>query len=129
MAAESDLGAGLCGARTPGRGPAGQGCEHMPMALFEVRPAHAGDARAMAELFAAVAGERDGIATEPPVDITERAAQFAAIIGGSMVAVAGGRVVGMIHVEATQHGFGEIGMCVDRGWRGHGIGSALMRAA
>jgi RimJ/RimL family protein N-acetyltransferase len=99
------------------------------VAEFAVRAASAGDARAMAELFAAVAGERDGIATEPPVDITERAAQFAAIIGGSMVAVAGGRVVGMIHVEATQHGFGEVGMCVDRGWRGHGIGSALMRAA
>ena len=89
----------------------------------------AGDARAMAELFAAVAGERDGIATEPPVDIAERAAQFAATIAGSVVAVAGGQLVGMIHVEATRHGFGEIGMCVDRDWRGRGVGSALMRAA
>lgn len=98
------------------------------MAEFAVRTAAAGDARALAELFAAVAGERDGIATEPPVDIAERAAQFAATIAGSVVAVAGGRVVGMIHVEATRHGFGEIGMCVDRDWRGRGVGSALMRA-
>ena len=41
------------------------------MAQFEVRPAQAGDARAMAQLFASVAAEGDGIATEPPVDIDE----------------------------------------------------------
>jgi ribosomal protein S18 acetylase RimI-like enzyme len=99
------------------------------VAQFAVRAASAGDARAMAELFAAVAGERDGIATEPPVDIAERAAQFAATIAGSVVAVAGGQVVGLLHVEATRHGFGEVGMCVDRAWRGRGVGSALMRAA
>jgi ribosomal protein S18 acetylase RimI-like enzyme len=99
------------------------------VAQFAIRAASAGDSRAMAELFAAVAGERDGIATEPPVDIADRAAQFAATIAGSVVAVAGGQVVGMLHVEATRHGFGEVGMCVDRAWRGRGVGSALMRAA
>lgn len=83
----------------------------------------------MAELFAAVAGERDGIATEPPVEIGQRAAQFAATVASSVVAVADGQVIGMLHVEASRHGFGEIGMLVDRGWRGRGVGSALMRAA
>src|SRR5579864_8392509 len=83
----------------------------------------------MAELFAAVAGERDGIATEPPVDTGERAAQFARTIGGSVVAVAGRQVIGMLHVEASRHGFGEIGMLVERGWRGRGVGSALLLAA
>jgi L-amino acid N-acyltransferase YncA len=83
----------------------------------------------MAELFAAVAGERTGIATEPPVDIDERAAQFAHTAAGSVVAVAGGQVVGMLHVEASRHGFGEIGVLVDRGWRGLGVGSALVQAA
>lgn len=87
------------------------------------------DAGAMAELFAAVAAERDGIATEPPVDIDERAARFADTITGSVLAVADRQVIGMLHVEATRHGFGEIGMLVDRGWRGRGVGSALMRAA
>jgi RimJ/RimL family protein N-acetyltransferase len=87
------------------------------------------DARAMAELYAAVAGERDGIATEPPVDIDDRAAQFARTIAGSVVAVAGGQVIGMLHVEATRHGFGEVGMLVGCGWRGRGVGSALVRAA
>jgi ribosomal protein S18 acetylase RimI-like enzyme len=83
----------------------------------------------MAVLFAAVAGERDGIATEPPVDIDERAAQFAGAIAGSVVAVADSQVIGLIHVEPTRHGFGEIGMLVDRGWRGRGVGSALVQAA
>ena len=83
----------------------------------------------MAELFAAVAAERDAIATEPPVDVDERAAQFARTVAGSVVAVAGGQVIGMLHVEASRHGFGEIGMLVDRGWRARGVGSALVRAA
>ncbi len=99
------------------------------MTQFMVRPALAGDARAMAESFAAVAEERDGIATEPPVDIEERAALFARTIGGSVVAVVGGRIIGMLHVEVSRHGFGEFGMLVDRDWRGRGVGSALVQAA
>ena len=99
------------------------------MAEFTVRPARAGDARAMAALFAAVAGERTGIATEPPVDIDERAAQFARTAAGSVVAVAGGQIVGMLHIEASRHGFGELGMLVDREWRGSGVGSGLLQAA
>ena len=98
----------------------------------------------MAELFAAVAAERDGIATEPPVDVAVRTAQFAATVAGSVIAVtddavtndavtndavAGGQVIGMIHVEASRHGFGEFGMLVDRDWRGRGVGSALVQAA
>jgi RimJ/RimL family protein N-acetyltransferase len=99
------------------------------MAQFEVRPAQAGDARAMAELFASVAAEGDGIATEPPVDIDERAVMFARSAGGSMVAVADGEIIGMLHVEISRHGFGELGMLVDRGWRGRGVGVALVAAA
>ncbi len=99
------------------------------MAEFAVRPARAGDARAMAEVFAAVAEERDGIATEPPVDVEERAALFARTADASVVAVAGGQIVGMLHVEESRHGFGEMGMLVDHNWRGHGVGSALVQAA
>ena len=99
------------------------------MAQFTVRPATVGDARGMAELFAAVAEERNGIASEPPVDLAERTARFAASIGESFVAVDGYQVIGMIHVEVSRHGFGEIGMLVDREWRGRGVGSALIQAA
>jgi RimJ/RimL family protein N-acetyltransferase len=83
----------------------------------------------MAEIFAAVAEERDGIATEPPVDIDERATQFARSTAGTVVAVADGRIIGLIHVEASRHGFADFGMLVDHGWRGRGVGSALVRAA
>ena len=99
------------------------------MAEFVIRPAQAADARALAELFAAVAAERDGIASEPPVDIEERAALFARSAAGSTVASADGRVIGMLHVEVSRHGFGELGMLVDRGWRGRGVGTALVAAA
>jgi L-amino acid N-acyltransferase YncA len=97
------------------------------MAEFEVRPAQASDAPAMAELFAAVAQEGDGIATEPPVDIEERTARFAR--SDSFVAVADGQVVGHINLTASQHGFGEFGMTVSLPWRGRGVGSALVTAA
>jgi L-amino acid N-acyltransferase YncA len=96
------------------------------MAQFEVRPAQAGDARAMAELFASVAEERDRIATKPPVDVDERAVMCARSAGGSIVAVADGQIIGMLHVEVSRHGFGELGMLVDRGWRGRGVGLALV---
>ena len=99
------------------------------MPQFTVRPAAVADARPMAELFAAVAEERTGIATEPPVDVDARTVQFTASIAGSMVAVAGDQVIGMIHVEVSRHGFGEFGMLVDREWRGCGVGSALIQAA
>jgi RimJ/RimL family protein N-acetyltransferase len=101
----------------------------MPVAEFVVRAARPDDARAMAEIFAAVAEERDGIATEPPVDIDERAARFARNADGSIVADTGGQIIGMINVQASRHGFGEVGMLVVRDWRGRGVGSALVRAA
>ena len=98
------------------------------MAQLVVRPASVGDARATAELFAAVAQERDGIATEPPVNVEERSALFARTAAGTLVAVADGRVVGMLHVDVGRHGFGELGMLVNRDWRGCGVGSALLQA-
>jgi L-amino acid N-acyltransferase YncA len=101
----------------------------VPVAEFVVRASRAADARAMAKIFAAVAEERDGIATEPPVDIEQRAAQFARGADASVVAVAGSGIVGMLHVEVSRHGFGELGMFVERGWRGRGVGAALLQAA
>jgi RimJ/RimL family protein N-acetyltransferase len=34
-----------------------------------------------------------------------------------------------VHVDASRHGFGEIGMAVARSSRGRGVGAALMTAA
>jgi len=94
---------------------------------MEIRPAREDDRLPLAEVFAAVAEERDGIATEPPVDVEARAASWT--LDGTLVAVADGEIVGSIHVDASRHGFGEIGMAVARAWRGRGVGSALLAAA
>lgn len=96
-------------------------------AAIRIRPADDRDRLPLAELFAAVAEERDGIATEPPVDVERRAKSWR--LDGSLVAVDGDEIVGSLFVDATGHGFGEIGMTVARDWRGRGVGSALMAAA
>lgn len=99
----------------------------MPDAVFEIRAARDDDRLPLAYLFAAVAEERDGIATEPPVDIEARAASWT--LDGTFVADAAGEVVGSLHVERSRHGFGEFGMAVAREWRGRGVGSALLGTA
>lgn len=92
-----------------------------------IRPARDEDRVPLAVVFAEVAEERDGIATEPPVDIDARAASWD--LTGTFVALIDDRLAGSIHVDASPHGYGEIGMAVARKWRGRGIGSALMRVA
>jgi ribosomal protein S18 acetylase RimI-like enzyme len=97
------------------------------MTEFEIRGAREEDRLPMALLYAAVAEERDGIGAEPPVDVEARAARWD--IEGALVAVAGDEIVGSIHVDVSPHGFGELGMCVARGWRDRGVGSALVAEA
>jgi RimJ/RimL family protein N-acetyltransferase len=80
----------------------------------------------MALVFAAVAEERDGIATEPPVDVEARAASWT--LDGTFVAVAGTEILGSLHVILSPHGYAEIAMAIVREWRGRGVGSALMVA-
>ena len=99
----------------------------MSAGVVQVRPGREEDRLPLANLFAAVAEERDGIATEPPVDIEARAASWA--LDGTLVAVAGDEIVGSLHIERSRHGFGEFGMAVARDWRGRGVGSALIAAA
>ena len=99
----------------------------MREAPFQIRPARDDDRLQLALQFAAVAEERDGIATEPPVDVEARAASWT--IDGTLVAVAGAKIIGSLVLEPSRHGFGEIGMAVAREWRGSGVGSALLAAA
>lgn len=99
----------------------------MPTDAIRVRPAEDSDRRPLALLFAAVAEERDGIAAEPPIDVERRAAHWQ--LDSTMVAVAAGELVGELHVEQTPFGYGEIGMMVAAGWRGRGVGTALVAAA
>jgi len=95
--------------------------------MVEVRRAREDDRIALATQFAAVAEERDGIATEPPVDVEQRAANWD--IEHTLAAVADGEIVGHLHVGPSRFGYGEIGMAVAREWRGRGVGSALLAAA
>jgi RimJ/RimL family protein N-acetyltransferase len=96
-------------------------------ASFQIRTARDDDRVPLAVLFAAVAEERDGIATEPPIDIEARAASWT--LEGTFVAVAAGEIVGSLHLQPSRHGFGELGMAVARNWRGRGVGSALLASA
>jgi RimJ/RimL family protein N-acetyltransferase len=96
-------------------------------ASLQIRSARDDDRLRLAELFAEVAEERDGIATEPPVDVQSRAASWT--LEETLVAMAGAEIVGSLHVELSRFGFGEIGMAVAREWRGRGVGSALLAAA
>ncbi len=81
----------------------------------------------MAVVFASVAEERDGIATEPPVDIEARAASW--MLDGTFVAVLGTQIVAFGGVDPSSYGYGEINMAVAHEWRGRGVGSSLMEAA
>jgi ribosomal protein S18 acetylase RimI-like enzyme len=94
---------------------------------FEIRPATDADRHGCAAQFARVAMERDGIATEGPVDVAERSERWD--VDSSIVAVAEGEIIGSLYLGETTHGFGEIGMSIDNEWRGRGVGSALMEAA
>jgi RimJ/RimL family protein N-acetyltransferase len=94
---------------------------------FAIRPATDADRMPLAAMFAAVAEERDGIASEPPIDLEQRAASWR--LEAFFVAFAGEQVIGSIDVEVSRHGFGEIGMAVARPWRGRGVGAALLTTA
>jgi ribosomal protein S18 acetylase RimI-like enzyme len=94
--------------------------------MFSIRMGSDEDRLPLAMLVATVAEERDGIASEPPIDIEALAERW--LVEGTVVAVADTEIVGSLQVRASRFGFGEIAMAVAREWRGRGIGSALLSA-
>jgi RimJ/RimL family protein N-acetyltransferase len=102
------------------------------MSDFTVRPLQPRDLDGAVELFAKVAAERRWIATEPPVDRDARKRAFRESFlddppsGRMFVAVHGDGVIGAAGLRGA--GLLDLGMQVDRGWRGRGVGSALLAA-
>src|SRR5262249_36848842 len=83
--------------------------------------------RPLAELFAAVAEERDGIAAEPPVNVERRAADWE--LDRTFVAVEADEILGCLHLVDSPFGYAELGMMVAAEHRGRRVGTALVAAA
>ena len=98
-----------------------------------VRPAREGDLDAIVELLVEVAAEGRWIGTELPVDRERRRRRLREDLRRGdavvLVAEAGGRIVGQLGMDVASYGVADFGMLVAEGWRGRGVGSALLRAA
>ncbi|HEX3621586.1 MAG TPA: GNAT family N-acetyltransferase [Acidimicrobiales bacterium] len=103
---------------------------------FRVRPAAAADVDQLVRLFVAVVDEGRWLGTEPPVDTAAQHDRFLHQIeepvdSASMVAASldGDRVIGHAGVHLEPFKVAGLGMMVDAGWRGRGVGGALVEAA
>jgi RimJ/RimL family protein N-acetyltransferase len=103
---------------------------------MRARPATAADAEAYAAVVGAVAEERRWIATEPPVDIAERAGLVRGwLADGAALWVLeddDGQIVGALGLHPTHAhtpGVTSLGMCIVAAARGRGGGRALIEAA
>ena len=80
-----------------------------------------------------VAGEGRWIGTEAPVDVEQRRRRMVEDIEREeaivLVAEAGGQPVGELGLHLARYGVADLGMAVAAGWRGRGIGSALLAEA
>jgi RimJ/RimL family protein N-acetyltransferase len=85
----------------------------------------------MLRLRAEVAEEGRWIGAEAPLDLDhDRAWHTAAVEKGSMfVAEAEGRIIGVVGIEVPRYLVADLGMMVADGWRGRGVGSALLEQA
>jgi ribosomal protein S18 acetylase RimI-like enzyme len=108
-------------------------------AAVALRTATAEDLDVIVEHTWAVAAEGRFIGIEVPFDRDLRRERLAAILAGPsstiLVAEAAGHhgrvpvVVGHISVDVSPYGVADIGMLLADGWRGMGIGTALLDAA
>ncbi|HEY6710038.1 MAG TPA: GNAT family N-acetyltransferase [Actinomycetota bacterium] len=97
------------------------------------RRATAADADTVVAMLVEVAGEGRWIATEAPVDVEQRRRRLVEDIEREdaivLVAEAGGQPVGELGLHLARYGVADLGMAVAAGWRGRGIGSALLAEA
>ena len=104
-----------------------------PSPSVTVRPATLADVDAVVAMLVEVAGEGRWIATEAPVDVEQGRRRMVEDIEREdaivLVAEAGGQPVGELGLHLARYGVADLGMAVAAGWRGRGIGSALLTAA
>ena len=105
---------------------------------FVVSNARPTDARALARLFTAVRAERRYLVTPPGVRDESNEAYYIReiIVGGRslvLVAESAGEVVGNVMVlrehSTVQDHVGTLSICVEKGWRDAGVGTALVASA
>jgi RimJ/RimL family protein N-acetyltransferase len=102
-------------------------------AAVAVRPAGPADVDGLVDMLVAVAGEGRWIGTEAPVDVERRRRRMVEDVEGSdaivLVAEAGGELVGQLGLHLARYGVADLGMLVAEGWRGRGVGAALLAEA
>lgn len=108
---------------------------------WTIRPTRPGDVEALNDLTEAVAAEGRWLGTEAGFDREARARRLVAALRepdrwASFVAVrgpdpdaSGTALVGNLGIERQATGVATLGMQVADGWRGRGIGTALLRSA
>lgn len=98
-----------------------------------VRPATLDDVDAVVAILVEVAGEGRWIGTEAPVDVEQRRRRMVEDVEREeaivLVAEVAGQPVGELGLYLARYGVADLGMAVAAGWRGRGIGSALLAEA
>jgi RimJ/RimL family protein N-acetyltransferase len=98
-----------------------------------VRPATLADVDALVAMVVEVATEGRWIGTEAPVDVERRRRRMVADVEGEdaivLVAEAAGEPVGELGLRLAGYGVADLGMVVAAGWRGRGVGTALLAEA
>ena len=104
-----------------------------PRPPVSVRPATLADVDAVVAMLVEVAGEGRWIGTEAPVDVCQRRRRMVEDVEGDdaivLVAEAGGEPVGQLGLRLAPYGVADLGMLVVAGWRGRGVGTALLAEA
>jgi RimJ/RimL family protein N-acetyltransferase len=103
---------------------------HRTAAEVSVRSAREQDLDAIASLFVEVAAEGRWIGAEAPVDHDHQRQWLAEALQNErsvmLVAEVDGRIVGQLGMDLARYGVANVGMLVADGWRGRGVGSALL---
>jgi RimJ/RimL family protein N-acetyltransferase len=98
-----------------------------------VREATLADVDALVDILVEVAGEGRWIGTEAPVDIERRRRRMVEDVERAdaivLVAEVDGAPVGELGLHLARYGVADLGMAVAAGWRGRGVGAALLAEA